>query len=424
MNDKKVTESPDEAAEDSALRRFRLDLPEGWVGILLLFILAAMSGGLIASYWPSFMGGDGGATQDRLAALETRVGQIAAGRAGAAASGVFDDLRRDITALTQRLDAGEARITALENSGGQGMAPAAGGSVAPLQQKLNEASTALADVTARLTKLEQGTGTVSELTGKVTALETRITKLEQDITQGYETRLKAVEAKAPPADLAQRLDSFALKSAEDELETRLKTLEDLNSGASLHRAAQMLALTQLAHAANETGSFQLQLDTYAAASPGDPMVVLLRPYAGSGVPSRSALNERFPDVARAALDAERRADARSLFAKLWANLRALVSVRRVGEAQGDDTESKLARAQARLDSNDIAGAAREVRGVRAVAAKPLAKWLNDAFARITLDRAVSDMTARVIQALATPLPAAAPAAAPAPAPAPAQGGPP
>jgi len=420
MNDKTPADSPEDAIEDGQSRRFRLDMPEGWVGIFLLLILAALSGGLIASYWPTFMGGDAGGTQDRLAALETRVGQIAAGRAGAAATGVFDDLRRDITTLGQRLDAGEARIAALESGTGGGSTAPLSGNVAPLQA-------ALADVTARLTKLEQGTGTVSELTGKVTALETRITKLEQDITQSYETRLKAVEDKAPPANLAQRLDSFALKSAESELDARVKALEELNSGERLHRAAQMLALTQLAHAANETDSFQLQLDTYAAAAPSDPMVVLLRPYAGTGVPSRSILSERFPSVARAALDAERSADARSLFAKLWANLRALVSVRRVGEAQGGDTESKLARAQTRLDSKDLAGAAREVRSVQGVAAKPLARWLNDAYARVTLERAVSDMEARVVQALAEPIAAPAtpaPTTQPAPVPAPAQGGPP
>ena len=435
MNKKATPGSrPEETAEDATPERgrpFGLELPDGWVGIFLLLIVAAVSGGLIAGYWPTFMGGDGGATQDRIAALETRLGQIAAGRAGAAASGVFDDLRREIASLSQRIDANEARLTGLETTSGETGAPVAG-NLAPLQQKLDAASTALADVTARLAKLEAAQGSaadVSGLTAKLTALDARIGKLEEEIARssqtlsgtlsGMETRLKAMEANAPPADLAQRLDSYALKTTEAGIEARLRLLEAQNSGESLHRAATMLALTQLAHAANGTSSFQLQLDTYAAASPGDPMVELLKPYAKTGVPSRAALSARFPDAARSALDAERNADARSLFSKFWANVLSLVSVRRVGEAVGDDTESKLARAQARLDANDLAAAAREVRNVRGVAAKSLANWLRDAFARLTLDRAVADMAARVIQALAGPPPVPAPTAEE---PAPAQGG--
>jgi hypothetical protein len=100
----------------------------------------------------------------------------------------------------------------------------------------------------------------------------------------------------------------------------------------------------------------------------------------------------------------------------------------VGQVAGNDNESRLARAQSKLDAGDLGAAAAEVRAVQGVAAKPLAIWLRDAFARMTLDRAVADMSARVVQALAaSPPPATPPAPAagttpPAQAPAPAQGG--
>ncbi len=422
--------TPDEADEAEALPQahsFGFQLPEGWLGIFLLLIVAAVSGGLIASYWPAVLGGgDMGTTQDRVTALETRVGQIAAGHAGAAASGVFDDLRHDITALGQRVDANQARLAALETATGDGGAQPAV-NLAPLQQKLDAASTALADLTARLAKLEgaHGTADVSGLTTKLTALETRIGALETEIARAaktmdgtvaaIDTRLKAVEANAPPADLAQRLDSYALKSVEAGIDARVKSLEAQNSGEALHRAATMLALTQLAQAANNTGSFALQLDTYAVTAPGDPMVELLRPYAKSGVPAKSTLIAQFPEVARAALDAERSADARSLFSRLWANVLSLISVRRVGDVSGNTTEARLARAQAKLDTNDLTAAATEVRAVQGPAAKPLSNWLKDAFARMTLDRAVADLSARVIQTLAAPVPQAAPETPPAPA---------
>ncbi|MGQ0741827.1 MAG: mitofilin family membrane protein [Alphaproteobacteria bacterium] len=392
--------------EADPVRRFRLDLPEGWVGIFLLLIVAAVSGGLIATYWPALTGNELGATHDRIAALETRVGQIAAGRAGEAASGMFDDVRRELAALDQRLDAGEARLAALESGAGEGAPPA---NLAAAQQKIDDAVT-------RLGKLETAQGATADFASKLGVLETRIGNLEADIARaahttggamsGLEARVKEVEARAPPPDLAQRLDSFALKNSQTELEARLHAVEALNTGELLRRAAVMLALTQLAQAANDPGSFTLQLETYRTASPGDPMVEVLRPYAKSGVPTRAALAQRFPDVVRSALNAERRADARTLFQRLWANIQSLVSVRRVGEAKGADSESHLARAQARLDANDLPAATAEVRAVKGVAAKPLSNWLRDAYARITLDRAVADMRGRVIQALATPIPAA------------------
>lgn len=431
--------TPAEAAP--ARPRIRFELPEGWLGVLLLLLVAALSGGLIASYWPSFVGGvDVGTTQDRLAALEARVGEIATGRAGAAASGVFDDMRHELGALGQRLDADEARLTGLEKSSEQ-----AGNSsdLAVLRQKLDAATAALTDVTTRLGKLESahGAGDLAPITTKLAALDAHVGALEADMARsaqtlngtlsGIEGRLKSLEANAPPPNLALRLDSFALKSDTDGIDARLKAIEAQNTGELLHHAAALLALARLARAVDEPGPFALELDTFAVAAPGDPVIALLQPYAANGVPAKPALLTQFPNVARAALDAERSSDARTLFQRLWANILGLISVRRVGEVAGNDTESRLARAQAKLDTGDLAAAAAEVRALKGPAAKTTASWLKNADARLQLDRAVADMSARVISALAaaptqaaTPAPAASvpPAAAPVQLPAPAQGG--
>ncbi len=423
-----------------ARRRIAFEFPEGSLGVFLLLIVAAVSGGLIAAYWPVFFSsGDLGTTQDRLAALETRVGQIAAGRAGAAATGMFDDLRHELGALGQRLDADDARLTALEKSSGATGNPAAA-DLAPLQQKMDAASTSLNDITGRLAKLESahvGASDLAPINTKLAALDSRVGALEADIARsaqtlngtvsGIETRLKALEANQPPPNLAQRLDSFALKADQQSIDTRLQTLEAANAGESLHRAAAILALARLAEASAEPGPFTLELGTYAATAPGDPVIAQLQPYAVRGVPTQAMLAARFPQLARASLDAERTGDARTLFARLWANIVGLVSVRRVGDVAGNDTESRLARAQVKLGVNDFAGATAEVRALQGAAARTMAPWLKDAEARLRLDHAVADMSARVIQALAAPPkptnPApVTPAEAPAPGPSPAQGG--
>jgi hypothetical protein len=425
------------APAESTRRKIAFELPEGSLGVLLLLIVAAVSGGLIAAYWPVFFGsGDLGTTQDRLTALETRVGQIASGRAGAAATGVFDDLRHSLGALGQRLDADEARLDALEKSSGETGVPAPA-DLAPLRQKMDAISTSLGDITGRLGKLESAHVAASDLapiTAKLGALDSRVGALEADIARsaqtfsgtvsGLETRLKALEANQPPPDLAQRLDSFALKTDQQSIDARLQTLEAANTGESLHRAAAVLALARLAQASAEAGPFALELDTYAVTAPSDPVIAQLQPYAARGVPTQAMLAARFPQLAHASLDAERSGDARTFFARLWANIMSLVSVRRVGDVAGNDTESRLARAQVKLDARDFAGAIAEVRALHGVAARTVAPWLKDAEARMQVDHAVAEISARVIQALAAPPKPANPAPAPAEAPAlsPVQGG--
>lgn len=405
---------PAAEAGKSARKRFAFELPEGSLGVLLLLVVAALSGGLIAAYWPAFFGGDVGVAQERLAALETRVGQIAAGRAGAAASGIFDELRREVAALAQRLDADEARLTGLEKSSGEPGQPGSA-ELAPMREKLDATTSAIADLGTRMAKLESATQGVSasELSGintKVTALDARLAALEADLSRStkalegtvttLETRLKSLEGNAPPADLALRLESFVTKNAQAGIEERVKALEAQNSGESLHRAATMLALARLARAAGEPGPFTLEVETFAAAAPGDPAIALVQSYAASGVPTRADLRLRFASFTRAALDAERSADARGFWARLWANIRSLVSVRRVGEAAGNDPQSKLARAQVRLDAGDLVAAANEVRALTGPAAKTMSPWLKDAEARLALDRAIAQMSARVVQSLA------------------------
>src|SRR5262245_47943100 len=89
--------------------RAAFELPEGWFAVLLLVLVAALCSGLIAAYWPTLMGDPGSEDSNaRLTALETRIGQIATGNAGAAASGAFEDVRRDLGAIDARVAAAEA----------------------------------------------------------------------------------------------------------------------------------------------------------------------------------------------------------------------------------------------------------------------------------------------------------------------------
>src|SRR5580658_8780440 len=109
-----------EAPAIAFARRMFFDLPGGAIGVFFLLIVAAISGGLIAVYWPWQPGtSEASISADRLAALETRIDQIAVGHAPKAAAAAFQDERRDLGALRSRLDADEARLGGIEKATGQ-----------------------------------------------------------------------------------------------------------------------------------------------------------------------------------------------------------------------------------------------------------------------------------------------------------------
>ncbi len=353
-------------------RRDRLAI--NWPTAFAMLALAALLGGIVASYRPLVFGAP---ANDRLSAVETTVNRLAA--SFDAVDDAFKELRDAIGQAKTRLDAIDARITALEG-GAAGKALQPGGIV-----------------------------------GRLSALENQAPQTA-DAIAALNRRVNGVEA-AVPADLPQRLGSFALKSGTADLDLRLTKLEAANTASTLRQAAIMLALADLVRAAGDAQPFTLELSALAATAPDDPAVRILTPYSTMSVPTVATLNQRFPDVARAALNAERRAPGPNFLTRMWNSLLELVSVRRVGNLPGATAEARLARAQVALNARDLSTAIAETAPVAGAAATPLAPWLVDARARSNVERAILDMKARIARALAatgTPQqPASAPPARPA-----------
>jgi hypothetical protein len=90
---------------------------------------------------------------------------------------------------------------------------------------------------------------------------------------------------------------------------------------------------------------------------------------------------------------------------LWANLANLVSIRRVGEAQGDTSESRVARAETDLHVGDLDRAMGEVTALKGAARNAAKPWLATAQARLAVDRDTRALMSRVVASLSEPLPA-------------------
>jgi len=146
----------------------------------------------------------------------------------------------------------------------------------------------------------------------------------------------------------------------------------------------------------------------AVATSLTPSLDALAPSAEHGIATLVELKASFPAMATAVIArAKGSPDQGSLGARLLGRVEQLVTVRPVGgEVPGDDPPARLARAEAKLAKDDLAGAVAEVGAITGAAAAPATDWLAAARARLAAQQAIQQL-----QAAAVAVPAAPPAAA-------------
>jgi hypothetical protein len=398
-------------AAPAPARRSLFDLPDGALGIFFLLIIAAASGGLIAVYWPWQGTNEVSVTSDRLAALEARVDQVATGHAPKAAAAAFQDERRDLGSLRNRLDADEARLGALEKATGQ----ADDIDIVALKTNLDKLTADVAVLSDRIGRLEQApSGSRPGLTPPRPA-DPSLAQMRNDLNAHMQqlndalgklaARMTTVEKNAPPVDLAARLDAFALKSGEAALESRIGKLEDQDTAGVMRHAAAVLALADLVRASGSADSFGPELDALKSLVPASPQVADLSRYAAKGVPTRAMLADQFSQNAAAIVAAQRTDQAQGWSERMWANLANLVSIRRVGEIQGRDVEARVARAEVDLHAGDLAHAVAEVNALKGSARAAAGDWLDEARGRLSVDRDARLLATQVVASLTAPSPA-------------------
>ncbi len=222
-------------------------------------------------------------------------------------------------------------------------------------------------------------------------------------------RLAALEA-APRPVAAPTVDLSPLETRIGRLAEQLTALQDRQAettssagrdGSMARRAAQALAVAQLADAAGR-GGFQPALTTALAVMDGEARTLAqaLEPFA-AGVQTVDQLVQSFGD---AALTAKKRAAARAdigWFGEIRAFLATLVVVRRTGTTDiGEDLDSRLTAAEARLLARDLAGALAVLAPLPPQAREDLGPWLTAATARVSVDQTIATLSQRVLRGLA------------------------
>jgi hypothetical protein len=127
----------------------------------------------------------------------------------------------------------------------------------------------------------------------------------------------------------------------------------------------------------------------------------LAPYADSGVPGLVALKAAFPAMARAVVAADQAGAGEDWLAGVRRRLSSLVTVRPLGAVAGEDAPAVVARAEALLAEDDLAGAVAELGRLNGPPAAAAADWLARARARVAAQAALVRLNAAVSARLAT-----------------------
>lgn len=357
----------------------RHGLIEDWrdgLGILLLLLVAAFFGALIARFWPE---GDDSTkaandSASRLSVLESRFQELKSPREMA-------EIKDRMTKLEKRVVNAETALAAFSVGGSLATLnltpPAAGGSPT--------IGTALSQL---------GTPNTIDPRKQIDDLTTRLTAVETKTTELQSAKDSIAKIDTGMTDMVSRIDTLA---------ARLTKVESADVLALARRASFANAVANLTRASQGSAPFKTEYDVVADMVPDDAGLKSIAPAAAKGVPTAGTLIATFGNAADAAVDAENASKATDWSNRIWTNFTALVSSRVVGETQGASTESRIARAEVRLKAGDLAAAVRELNAVTGPGRKPLNPWLTQALARVQLEKSLAELNMRAREALASPI---------------------
>jgi uroporphyrinogen-III synthase len=317
----------------------------------------------------------------------------------------------DLGPIEMRLAALEEQIKELAAAPARGEATTQGvapGAIAAPPE--GPAPQSVAEIDALATRM-------AELESKFTALGDTTTRLDFLSSETATQKAEIETAKARLENIAALGERLAaLEEQAKALDADIGEVSRANTDAVLKRqraAALVMTLGQLRAALADAAPFAAQLaaakdlggaDGDFAARLEAP-IAALQPFAADGVPTLAQLQAEFPaariaqaaaaDAAGTALGVES-----SWLQKTLDRLSELVTVRPVGDVEGDGALAHLARAEARLGDGDLATAVAEIEALEGQAAQAAAAWLARAKARLTVDATAAELGNLSAEALA------------------------
>lgn len=273
-------------------------------------------------------------SQDRLAAIETRLASLptAESLATAAARGMQDDLAA-----------------------------------------LSERATAMSDQ-------------IGGLADQVTALSGQVISFDGRLTEALTSTLEMAESATAKALAASEADIAALRAENAELSDSMSQATqaaEAEVGAARERAAEVearAALVRIEAALASGDAFDMALGQLGTVEIPGPLAAV----AASGVATLSELQRDFPPAARAALAAALELEAGGdgdVGDRVDAFVRSQLGIRSLEPRAGVDVDAILSRAEAALRTGDLRAALAELETLPEAARPPLSGWIDAAAAR-------------------------------------------
>lgn len=285
-------------------------------------------------------GGTDGALADQLAALESRLKEIEAKPAGTAS--LPDDL-----ATTKDIERLQGEIAALSGGGD------AAADLATQVKDLDARVAALGDTA------KSGAEAATATTDAVGGLSSEVAAIQASVTE--------------------------IKASIDELKARNASQD----------ALLWSAVGSLRDALRYTGPFTEQLADVSRLA-GDragfqEALAELKPLADGGVASVAELQREFPETAREIVAAGYGDSDDGVLGDVLNRVSQVVTIRPVGEVEGDGPGAIVARAEGHVDQGDLAAALEELKGLPQDASQAADGWRQRAQQRIAADAAITQL---------------------------------
>jgi hypothetical protein len=348
-------------------------LPLFFGGIVAALVGFAASRAILPEGWPG-QGDTDAVLAELRAAADTQTARISELESALAA------LREDVDAAPDPTSA----VAALQDDLGGRIATATE-AASQASDRLGEVSQQLGDLAARVDELAmrpipEGLDPAS--------LDAELSQFRDELSAAVDAaRSQIVGAQEEAAAIAAR----AAEQAAAEEAAAAEAAEATRAAAeeAAEAAVRQAALSRILAAMESGEPYAEDLASLGASGVPDALAAA----ADDGVPTMKALAERFPEAARAALDASIRAEAgEGAMDRLTAFLRVQTGARSLEPREGDDPDAVLSRAEAAVRDGDLEAALAELAALPEAGLAEMAGWIQSARTRLDALGAVQGLS--------------------------------
>lgn len=290
--------------------------------------------------------------------------------------------REEIGALRESVDTLQEAIAAGDAGEGPGLEA--------VQTRLTDLETQLGDLETQLAEVSSAAGEAADTGGleeSVSGLQSSIETLRETVTGISETATANAERLATLEDRAA--------ANEERLATLSERVEAQDEGP---RLALVVAASALRAAIDDGEPFASELETYSTIASDTAALEPLRPHAETGIPSRAELAEQAPQVASriAAATTQAPPDA-GLIDRLLSSARSAITVRPVGEVEGETPTAIAARMEDAVLDGDYDKALAEYEALPPEAQEVASEFAEMLRARQAADRILEEALSSAFQ---------------------------